>query len=143
FKLLAGGVALGLCLLSGGPLAAAVFLVLLVHILAHPIPATASQPGPLRRAVVPAKAPALRSLFALGLTGFAVGGWWVMMMSSRYGLEFWSGWLTGLPHRAGDFGNGFPIEAVTSAARRSPLLFGGLFGLFLFGAWRALLEVWA
>jgi hypothetical protein len=38
--------------------------------------------------------PAIRSSVVLAATAFAVGGWHVLLMSTRYGAEFWKSWWT-------------------------------------------------
>ncbi len=95
YQLLLAGIALGLCLLAGGPVAVAVVLIVLVYVLWWKGDAW------LRRdsRVAPDRSQfnrrtAIRATAVLAATAFAVGGWNALLMSSRYGRDFWSGWLT-------------------------------------------------
>jgi hypothetical protein len=96
--LLYGGIALGLCLLAGGPLAFAVVAVLIVFVVVQwELPREARPGQRLRGRRGPSVWQALRSLGVMVATGFAAGGWWVLMMLYSYGTDFWSGWLWGGP----------------------------------------------
>jgi len=95
--LLVGGIALGLCLLAGGPLAFVVVAVLLLVVL------TTLEPAPEMRRTSAARRgrwwsgwPAFRSLGVLVATAFAAGGWWELMMLYSYGGRFLDGWLWGM-----------------------------------------------
>lgn len=142
--LLAGGVALGLCLISGGPLALAVTVILLLYVLGlrgQQVETRRAETVVRRRLWVGRSA--LKSLSALLLTAFAVGGWWVLMMSSRYGAEFRSGWLTG---RAGGEAVGMAsylrlVEWLSGQAARLFDEFGLLSGFVLLGIWYAAREL--
>lgn len=96
WRLLLGGVALGLCLLAAGPLALAVLIVLSVHVVLLQGERVRARRGtrPERR-VVWEGWPALRALIVLALTGFSVGGWWELMMFSLHGRQFLGSWLRG------------------------------------------------
>ncbi|QDT80520.1 hypothetical protein Mal35_39910 [Gimesia maris] len=95
YKLLCGGISLGLCLLSGGALALAVLVMLGLYIL-NPAELPKSRSGSEQK-----KAPVFKqavriwkSFFILAFTGFAVGGWWELMASSQ--IEgFWGKWFAG------------------------------------------------
>jgi hypothetical protein len=95
-RLLFGGIALGLCLLAGGPVAVAVVAILLLHAALWrfggwqrpPSQSTFEFPARGRRTAV-------RSVLILAATGFAVGGWRCLLMGSRYGADFWLTWLGG------------------------------------------------
>ena len=137
---------MGLCLLAGGPLALAVVLILLVHVLGlrgEKSTAKRGRMAPQRRVWV--GWPALKSLAILILTAFAVGGWWVLMMCYSYGAEFWNGWLAGGLH--GDTTHG-PLLAEPAAgnftervARQFVGLTGVLSGLAILGACCAIWEL--
>jgi 4-amino-4-deoxy-L-arabinose transferase-like glycosyltransferase len=102
--LLIGGIALGVCLLAGGPLAIAVVVVLLFASLTHIEPNVDSRQG-LGRSATTVTVPrsrrpwsswqALRSLGVMTATAFAAGGWWELMMLYSYGRDFGAGWLFG------------------------------------------------
>jgi 4-amino-4-deoxy-L-arabinose transferase-like glycosyltransferase len=140
WALLFAGISLGLCLLSGGPLALAVSAVLLLHVLALRGEHVTKRRG---EAVVRKKVwvgwPALKSLGALLLTAFAVGGWWMLMMSSQYGVEFRVGWFTGAAAgQTQDVALG-PLlsgEWLANVANRLFELLGLLGGFALLGLWR-------
>lgn len=97
-SLLVAGIALGLCLLACGPLALAVLATLLLFVSAMRI-------GTLLRArrgrpaglLLHAQGHSFRALAILAATAFAVGGWWELMMGSRYGDEFWQAWIWWMP----------------------------------------------
>lgn len=96
YQLLLAGIALGLCVLAGGPLTLALLAVLIVHAAGWKIDYLYRK----RHDTVPtryqlSRRTALRSLMVFAVTGFAVGGWWPMLMGSRYGISFWQAWLGG------------------------------------------------
>jgi 4-amino-4-deoxy-L-arabinose transferase-like glycosyltransferase len=135
FKLLASGIALGICLLAGGPISLIVVAILLVHVLA--LRGDSLSPGRRPRAErkqVWTGWPALQSLLVVVATAFAVGGWWVMMMSWQYGLQFWEGWLGGAAQ--------LPAGSELTVRARKVLgrfihMNGGVFGLTLLGLYCA------
>lgn len=94
WPILGGGLSLGACLMLGGPAAllfAAIQFVQCLVTIWYDRPADESsvsivEPG--RR---------LLSLVLLWATCFAAAGWWPLMMSSAYGLQFWSNWFAGIP----------------------------------------------
>ena len=146
FKLLAGGVAWGLCLLTGGPLALALVVPLLVYVLGmRREDARGRLDAPDSSKRVWSGTPALGSLLLLVLTGFAVGGWWILMMGSRHGSEFWSGWFCGPIYDADEqsstvmWREANVVAAV--AAYRFVAILGMLSGPWLFGLWHACREV--
>jgi hypothetical protein len=90
------GIAWGLCLLAGGPVALVVVAVLLCYVLSH-----SQEPKPTKK-VNGAKSarawkgrPALESLGVMLGVGLAVGGWWVVLLFFRYGFEFLGNWFVG------------------------------------------------
>lgn len=93
-RLLGGGLAWGLAILSGGILAFAFLAVVVAWGLLF-LPAEspeASEQGPsvsFRRR---------RTLAIVFATGMALGGWWIALMLEEYGLEFLRVWTT---HSAG------------------------------------------
>lgn len=89
------GVSLGFCLLAAGPLALAVLAVLMLFAVWQTTGAIVARTETNRPSGVVWK-PYLSvfSVATIGLTAFAVGGWWLMMMASRYGMEFWSAWCS-------------------------------------------------
>jgi len=144
--LLLGGLALGLCMLAGGPLALVVVLILLLHVLGLRGERSAAKRG---RTPQPHRVwigwPALKSLSILAFTGFAVGGWWVLMMRYSYGAEFWSGWLTGRVHGEISAQQYPPAPATGShtalVVRESVSLLGMLIGAVLLGVGCAIREL--
>jgi 4-amino-4-deoxy-L-arabinose transferase-like glycosyltransferase len=93
-QLLLGGIALGLCLLAGGPVAIAVVLILMTYATWWKIDGwrrIPTEPGFDRSQL--GRSMAVRSVLILSLTGFAVGGWRALLMGSRYGADFWQSWL--------------------------------------------------
>jgi hypothetical protein len=105
--LLIGGIALGVCLLAGGPLAIVVVAVLLLVSLMRIEPYAESRQGGLGRsgtAVASARGRrlwstwhAVRSLGLMIATAFAAGGWWELMMLYSYGRAFVTAWLFATP----------------------------------------------
>lgn len=94
WQLLVGGVALGLCLLAGGPVALAVVAVLLIYAGCWKLDGWLRAPpqGVLDREHSTRRR-AIRSVLILAATGFAVGGWRSLLMGSRYGVDFWESWF--------------------------------------------------
>lgn len=140
-RLLFGGLSLGLCLLAGGPLAMLVVAVLMLHVLGlrgESAPTKRGRQNSSRGSWV--GWPALKSLFVMTLTGFAVGGWWVMMMASRHGGEFWNGWLGAFPAGGASGTEASPILGAPFAAIVFDRLFslsGAFMGLAILGVYRA------
>jgi hypothetical protein len=105
--LLIGGIALGVCLLAGGPLAIVVVVVLLLVSLMRIEPYPGSRQGGLGRASATGTSPrgrrlwstwhAVRSLGVMTATAFAAGGWWELMMLYSYGRSFTTAWLFAMP----------------------------------------------
>ena len=96
YPLLLAGIALGICLLAGGPVALAVLVIVLVYVSWWKF--ETRQRG--RSGIVWdrsqfSRRTALRSTLVLAATGFALGGWTVLLQSSRHGVDFWSEWLAG------------------------------------------------
>lgn len=136
--LLTGGVALGLCLLSGGPVAIAVVAVLLIYVLElHGENISARRRRPTERRRVWVGWPALKAMLVLGLTGFAVGGWWELMMISREGDHFVQAWLTGIDPNLDPGVHRYSFDF--SRARLQSWLadYSFLAGFVLVGFWRA------
>jgi 4-amino-4-deoxy-L-arabinose transferase-like glycosyltransferase len=95
YQLLLGGLALGACLLAGGPVALAVLLIVLLYVVLWKADARLRRSLGIARERSPfSRRPALRSTIVLAATAFAVGGWHVLLMSTRYGLDFWQSWWT-------------------------------------------------
>lgn len=94
WPILGGGLALGICLLLGGPavlLFAGLQLMQCLMAIKYDRPTDDSSISivqPTRR---------LMALCLLWMTCFASAGWWPLMMSSAYGLDFWRNWFSGLP----------------------------------------------
>jgi len=93
YRLLLAGIALGMCLLAGGIVAPVIVLVVFFHVLLWK--AVVWRRSGLRlvwdRSRL-SRRTALRSAAVFAATGFAVGGWHLMFMGTRYGAEFWRGW---------------------------------------------------
>ena len=137
-QLLGGGISLGLCVLSGGPLAMVVVAVLLLFVLGVRGETLAGKQGKkAQKARVWTGWPALRSLLILCLTGFAVGGWWVLMMASNFGGEFWNGWIGVLTQLGGQEAWSKRVVAAFPAAERFINATGVLCGLSLAGLFHA------
>ena len=95
YQLLLGGLALGACLLAGGPVALAVLLIVLLYVVLWKADARLRRSLGVSRERSPfSRRPALRSTVVLAATAFAVGGWHVLLMSTRHGLDFWKNWWT-------------------------------------------------
>lgn len=94
-RLLFAGIALGLCLLAGGPMVFGVLAALVLHILWRKFAAhrgsrdNSGQTDPSFRIWNE-----LGTLGVVAATAFALSGWWNLMMSSRYGVEFWRAWFS-------------------------------------------------
>ncbi|MGE5192050.1 MAG: glycosyltransferase family 39 protein, partial [Deltaproteobacteria bacterium] len=96
YQLLLGGLALGMCLLAGGPIALAVVFVLLIYIAWWKFFAWfRTRLGVFQERSLFHRRPVVRSTAVLAATAFAVGGWHALFMSARYGHDFWNGWWTG------------------------------------------------
>lgn len=95
YKLLCGGISLGLCLLSGGALALGVLLMLSLYIV-NPIdlPKSRSAAEQRKLPVLKQAVRAWKSILILGFTGFAVGGWCELMAASQID-GFWGKWFAG------------------------------------------------
>lgn len=138
YQLLLAGIVLGVCLLAGGPVALAVVLIILLYVLWWKGDAW------LRRGSRIAfdrsqfnRRTAIRSTAVLAATAFAVGGWDALLMSSRYGSEFWSGWLragaSGTAEAPQLAGQSWLLESVLDLNRLVlpllPLTIVGIFGI--------------
>jgi 4-amino-4-deoxy-L-arabinose transferase-like glycosyltransferase len=139
-KLLIGGITLGLCLLSGGPLAFVVVAILLLHVIGLRGESPALRSGRRRtRRKVWSGWPALKSLFVLVLTAFSVGGWWPLMLIWQYGANVTGIWLAnGMPLGESSLIDVSQTELSSfslRAGRRLLELQGGLAGLVLLGIW--------
>lgn len=95
YKLLCGGISLGLCLLSGGALALGVLLMLSLYIVNPSDSSRYRTTGEQKKIpIFKSAVRAWKSLVILGFTGFAVGGWWELMAASQ--IEgFWGKWFAG------------------------------------------------
>lgn len=135
--LLLGGVMLGACLLTSGPLAVAVLAVLGLYAVGVRGDRVRPRRGPGRD---PQRVwvgwAAFQSLLVLAAVALIVAGWWPALMAARHGARFWGGWLLkrsaaidSEPVR----GFAFPVEL----ARGSLETLGPLIGLFALGLWLA------
>jgi 4-amino-4-deoxy-L-arabinose transferase-like glycosyltransferase len=106
YQMLLGGIALGLCLLAGGPLALAIVVILLLHVAAWKLQSRWRQelPSVWDRGKF-SRQTAFRAVFLLAATAFALAGWHVLLLNSSSGSEFWRAWL--LPRA------GYPAAALT------------------------------
>jgi hypothetical protein len=146
--LLIGGLALGVCLLAGGPLAFAVVGVLLLVSLVRIDPHTETHQGGFGRSSPAASTSrgrrlwsawhAARSVGVMAATAFAAGGWWELMMLYSYGRHFGAAWLFGAP------GSSASVLAADPAhtADMAPQIFsellaagGAIAGLTVLGLW--------
>lgn len=90
------GLAWGLCLLTGGPVALVIVAVLLCSVLSQSQESKTSKKldaGKSRRAWK--GRPALESLGVMVGVGLVIGGWWMLWLLVRHGTEFLQGWFTG------------------------------------------------
>ncbi len=90
------GVAWGLCLLAGGPVAVVLVAILLLYVLVQRPelkPSLKVESAAARKSWK--SRPALGSLGILCLIGFVVGGWWEVWMFARHGWPFLSSWFVG------------------------------------------------
>eukprot|EP00913_Durusdinium_trenchii_P008968 g8434.t1 len=93
-SLMVAGVSLGLCLLSGGIAVVAVATILGVTVSLKKEPARSRQAsGNEQRRRKKRLTRSVVSTIAVLLTGFAVGGWWLLMLGARFGSEFWHEWV--------------------------------------------------
>lgn len=110
YQLLLGGLALGMCLLAGGPIALAVVAILIAYALFWKLDAARrKRAGFALDSTRFSRRTAIRSLIVLAATGFALGGWHALLMSTRHGQDFWEGW----------FAVGAPISAATDSSKRA------------------------
>jgi len=146
FPLLIGGIALGLCFLSGGPLALFVIAVLLTYIalIQKRVTNGKSDQTMVRRRNWSGWI-AIRSICLALMTAFAVGGWWFLMMWSCDGGPFLTGWFSSILQ--GDIlsshqsVSGIPTSFPGFVTHRVISLLGLLVGLSLFGFGRAALDL--
>ncbi len=107
WQILSGGLCLGMCQLLSGPL-----IILVMFAQAACLAVEHWNRSVLRQRAIPmSHEPRPRHLLALLLlwtTALAASGWWPLMMSSAYGLEFWSAWLHGPASAAG----GSPVRSL-------------------------------
>lgn len=143
-RLATGGVALGLCLLSGGPAGIFVVLVLSIALAATHYGGDALEDAdakPESSLIGPKRARPATSFLILCVIAAIVGGWWTAAMFWCDGAPFLWNWLVGVaasdvqsasdgPERGA---TAFPFHAIREFAR----LFGPLCGLAAFGFWRS------
>ena len=140
--LLIAGLAMGLCLLSGGPVVIAVVGVLLLQpAINRVLPGANSEMIRNRRTE--------RFLMRYGtalsvtlLTAFAVGGWWLMRAAGSND-EFWSDWLSGydaatVALTGSSAGNAAEFSEAVDRAMRLCVVVGPILPLSIYGAFRAL-----
>lgn len=94
WPILGGGLALGICLLLGGP---AVLLFAGLQLLQCLVAIKYDRPTDDSSISIVQPTRRLMALCLLWMTCFASAGWWPLMMSSAYGLDFWRNWFSGLP----------------------------------------------
>jgi 4-amino-4-deoxy-L-arabinose transferase-like glycosyltransferase len=96
YPLLLAGIALGICLMAGGPVTLAVMAIVLVYVLCWKFEAwQRDRTGIVWDRSQFSRRTALRSALVLAATGFALAGWSVLLPGSRYGGDFWNEWLRG------------------------------------------------
>lgn len=94
YQLLLAGISLGLCLLAGGAVAVAVVAVIVLYVVLWKCTdRRVTRSGIVSDRIRFSRRMAFRSTLVLVATAFAVGGWDVLLLSSRYGSQFWEGWL--------------------------------------------------
>ena len=93
WPILGGGLSLGVCLLFGGP---AVLLFAGLQLIQCLIAIQYDRPSDESSISIVEPSRRLMALCLLWVTCFASAGWWPLMMSSAYGLDFWRNWFTGL-----------------------------------------------
>ena len=98
YPLLLAGIALGICLLAGGPVAPAILFIVLTYVCCWKFEAwQRCRSGVVWHRSQFSRRTALRSTLILAATGFALAGWTVLLLSSRHGIDFWREWLAGPP----------------------------------------------
>ncbi len=139
--LLLAGMALGGCLLAGGPLALLVLVTLLIFTIGRREKSPRTRTDRHERSIARKGHGDLIALLILTLLAGAVGGWWVILMAWQHGRPFFDSWFLGisadatLPTTASTATSG-PFGFLTSARFVWPL---GLFaGYSLLGAGRAI-----
>lgn len=142
-KLLLAGTALGLCLLVDGLLACTVLVVdTLLAVVMRTSTSNSYNGSHQHRSHGPGRRTALKSLPVLAVIAFAVGGWWVAMMASQSGSEFWAVWF-GFSQLAETVDHTSGTLAVTIALVHQLIdLLGVFFGLAVYGLWRVARELW-
>jgi 4-amino-4-deoxy-L-arabinose transferase-like glycosyltransferase len=96
YMLLLAGVALGMCLVAGGPVALAVVLIALVYVVWWKFEAWhQGRSGIIWDRSQFSRRTALRSTLILAATGFALAGWTVLLPGARHGAVYYSEWLAG------------------------------------------------
>ncbi len=146
--LLIGGLALGVCLLAGGPLAFAVIGVLFLVSLVRIDPYVETRLGGFARSAPTASTNrgrrlwsawhAVRSLGVLSATAFAAGGWWELMMLYSYGRQFGAAWLFAYPAATPSAAAGEAAHSSDAGLQIFSELFaagGALAGLTVLGLW--------
>jgi 4-amino-4-deoxy-L-arabinose transferase-like glycosyltransferase len=104
WPILGGGLALGACLMLGGPAALLFAMLQLVQCLVT-IWYDRSENESSVSIVEPGRR--LLALVLLWSTCFAAAGWWPLMMSSAYGFNFWADWISGIAT------SGAPLSEIT------------------------------
>lgn len=142
--LLLSGIALGVCLLAGGPIAGVFVAVLLLHRLIVALASLGNRGwhrngrgAPLRWFV---------SLAVALTTAFAVGGWWVMEAASLGGETFWNAWLPGYDVAVWRELSGGSAGVVAPSnvdwLARTVAVIGPILPLTLFGLWCVVRDLW-
>lgn len=135
--LLVSGLALGLCLLAGGPVVFAVFAIMtLKPLLARAFPVPTAKHGKYARNA--RKAPRLPlAVGVVFLTAFAIGGWWTMREAANnpsFWPEWWSGYETPTLTAAGAAEIvGSELPAAVARAIRMCVVVGPILPLCIYG----------
>lgn len=145
--LLCGGITLGLCLLTNGM--ASVAVVVLGMLMAMKLrfcgDPQSSNGSSATRSHWYGNFMALKSVAAMALTAFAVGGWWVMRAATQSGAGFWPIWLGVRQSAESTFGSVEffgTSDGILAASIRLVELMDVLFIPAVFGLWCVLRELW-
>ncbi|MDG2390160.1 MAG: hypothetical protein P8M30_12660 [Planctomycetaceae bacterium] len=123
WPILGGGLSLGFCLMLGGP---AVLLFAGLQLLQCLIAIWVDRSSDESTVTIVEPQRRLMALILLWVTCFASAGWWPLMMSSAYGLDFWKNWIYGLPTALS------PINSLTPGWAFLDAL-GPMIGLAIYG----------
>lgn len=142
--LLWGGIALGFCALAGGALAILVVVTLMLYLLGtHLLEMNFGGHSRERHSGNRDFRTLLLSLAVMALTGFAIGGWWELMMFYQFGPEFWRAWLLGTEPAVANLSDLGPqnIQPSSSALAGMGELLMVLAGPAVYGVCRAVRDI--